>query len=91
MRDLTFLVAQGTSSDEVLAIARASAGKMARSVEVVDLFINEDLARTGQVSMTLSLRFGDDSRTLTSEEVDGAVEAVRQSFHRSGSAAGGVA
>ena len=91
VRDLTVLVPRGTSSDQVLANAKANAGEMARSIEIIDVFVNEDLARISQVSVTLSLRFGDNARTLTGDEVDRFVEAVRHSFPRHGFAAGGVA
>jgi phenylalanyl-tRNA synthetase beta chain len=90
-RDLTVLVPAGTSSDEILAIAKSRAGAMARAVEVVDVFSSEELQKLGQVSATLSLRFGDDTRTLASEEVESAVDAVRNSFGSSGLRANGVA
>ncbi len=84
VRDLTVLVPRGTSSDQVLANAKANAGEMTRSIEIIDVFVNEDLARINQVSVTLSLRFGDNARTLTGEEVDAAMNAVRLSFQGPG-------
>jgi phenylalanyl-tRNA synthetase beta chain len=90
-RDITILIAAGTSSDEILAQAKAAAGPKARAVEVADVFSNPELEKLGQLSVTLALRFGDDARTLTGEEVESLVDAVRNSFPSSGIRANGVA
>ena len=92
VRDLTVLVPEGAAAEQILAQARAHAGPLARSVSVVDVFTESEALRSArQMSVTLSLRFGDSARTLTSEEVDRSVEEVRRSFPAPGSAAHGVA
>ncbi len=92
VRDLTVLVPEGAAAEQILAQARAHAGPLARSVSVVDVFTDSEALRSArQMSVTLSLRFGDSARTLTSEEVDRSVEEVRRSFPAPGSTAHGVA
>ena len=42
------------------------------------------LAESGKVSLTVSLRFQDPERTLTSEEVQAAVDGVVRELHDAG-------
>lgn len=83
-RDLTVLVHKGTSAERLLVQARTIVGPLAKSIEVVDVFENETLEKINQVSVTLAFRFGSSERTLSSDEVDAAIEQVRQSFPRHG-------
>ena len=88
VRDLTVLVPKGTEANQILNQARKHAGPLARLVAIVDVFEDSDLLRSlEQQSVTLSLRFGDATRTLTGGEADGFVEAVRKSFGTHGAAA----
>ncbi len=89
-RDLTVLVPSSTSAATVLAQAKAKAGPTARSIEIIDLFRAGALP-ADQISLTLSFRFRDETRTLASEEVENLVEAVRRSFSPPTITSGGLA
>ena len=84
-RDVTGLVPIGRSADHILAAVRAAAGPSAKSVEILDVFTDDELLqKSAQASVTVSIRFADDHRTLTSEEIEPFVEAVRKTFEQSG-------
>lgn len=90
VRDLTVLVPSTEEAAAVVALARARAGAAARRVELIDRFEGQGVP-VGQVSLTLSLLFQDDARTLGSEEVERAIQAVRAAFAERGYNARGVA
>jgi phenylalanyl-tRNA synthetase beta chain len=54
---------------------RAAAGERLRSVSLVDRYTGNQVP-AGKVSLTVSLRFQDPERTLTSDEVQQAVDRV---------------
>jgi len=89
-RDLSILAPTAASAAEVVAVARAAAGPAARRVELVDRFEGTGVP-AGQVSLTLSFVFQEEGRTLASEEVERAMEAVRASFSEKGFLVRGVA
>ncbi len=89
-RDLSILAPTTASAAEVVALARAAAGPTARRVELVDRFEGTGVP-AGQVSLTLSFVFQEEGRTLASEEVERAMEAVRASFSEKGFLVRGVA
>ena len=90
IRDLSILAPADADAAEIVNFARAHAGPSARRVELIDRFEGPGVA-SGQVSLTLSLSFQDETRTLSSEEVELAMDELRTSFSRSGLAPRGVA
>ncbi len=72
-----------------MAFAREAAGTTARRVELIDRFEGSGVPE-GQVSLTLSFLFQDDARTLASEEVEKAMDAVRAAFAERGFSPRGV-
>jgi phenylalanyl-tRNA synthetase beta chain len=88
-RDLSILAPPTADATEITALARAQAGPAARRVELIDRFEGAGVPE-GQVSLTLSFVFQDEARTLSSEEVERAMDAVRASFSKAGYAVRGV-
>jgi phenylalanyl-tRNA synthetase beta chain len=89
-RDLSILAPTTASATDVLALARENAGPSARQVTLIDRFEGAGVP-SGRVSLTLSFTFQDDARTLSSEEVEASMEAVRASFSKKGYTVRGVA
>ncbi len=83
VRDLSILVPSTTPASDVVALAREQAGPSARRVDLIDRFEGAGVPR-GEVSLTLSFLFQDDARTLSSEEVERSMDAVRASFSKRG-------
>ncbi len=83
VRDLSVLVPSTTPASDVVALAREQAGPSARRVDLIDRFEGAGVPR-GEVSLTLSFLFQDDARTLSSEEVERSMDAVRASFSKRG-------
>jgi phenylalanyl-tRNA synthetase beta chain len=75
LRDLSILCDEATPAAEIDARVRAAAGERLRSLSLVDRYTGNQVP-AGKVSLTISLRFQDAERTLTSEEVQAAVERV---------------
>lgn len=90
VRDLSILAPVTDEAAEITALARREAGPTARRVELIDRFEGAGVP-AGQVSLTLSFVFQDEARTLSSEEVERSMDAVRASFSRAGYTARGVA
>ena len=90
IRDLSLLVPASVSADAVLSLARESGGASLRRVLLIDRFEGAGVPAS-QVSLTLSFLFQDEARTLSGEEVEEAMEAIRGSFAAHGFAARGVA
>ena len=74
-RDLAVVLKEDTPAAAVLAQVRNSAGAQLRRVQVFDVYRGAGLPN-GFKSVALSLIFQDNSRTLTDEEVDAAVQAA---------------
>jgi phenylalanyl-tRNA synthetase beta chain len=74
-RDLSILCDESIPAAEIDARVRAAAGERLRSASLVDRYTGNQVP-PGKVSLTVSLRFQDPERTLTSEEVQDAVERV---------------
>jgi phenylalanyl-tRNA synthetase beta chain len=89
-RDLTVLVPAGESASALVALATEKAGATARRVEIIDRFEGKGVPE-GQLSLTLSFLFQDDARTLSSDEVERSMDAVRAGFAERGYNARGVA
>ena len=82
-RDLSILCDEATPAAEIDARVRAAAGERLRSVSLLDRYVGNQVP-AGKVSLTVSLRFQDPERTLTSEEVQAAVNGVVQDLRAAG-------
>jgi phenylalanyl-tRNA synthetase beta chain len=76
-RDLSFVVKEEVEAAQVLEHATAAGGTQLRQAFPFALYRGTGLPN-GFKSMTLGLIFQADSRTLTDQEVDAAVEAIAQ-------------
>jgi phenylalanyl-tRNA synthetase beta chain len=74
-RDLSIVCDAWQPAAALQAVVRRSGGERLRSVAVVDRYDRPPVP-AGRVSLTVSLRFQDRSRTLSGEEVQAAVESV---------------
>ncbi len=82
-RDLSVLADVGMAAGEIVAKVEAAAGELLRQAEVKDRYDRPPVP-AGKVSLMLSLRYQDPSRTLTSEEVQASVEAVIRELRGAG-------
>lgn len=76
-RDLAVVLREDVPAGVLLAEARAAGGGLLRESGVFDVYRGQGLPN-GFKSVALSLIFQDNSRTLTDEEVQAAVEVVTQ-------------
>lgn len=76
-RDLALVLREEVAAAELLALVRESGGARLRETGVFDVYRGAGLPN-GFKSVALSLIFQDNSRTLTDQEVEAAVEAVTQ-------------
>jgi phenylalanyl-tRNA synthetase beta chain len=82
-RDLSIVCDEATAAAETFARVRAAAGERLRSVSLLDRYTGSQVP-PGKVSLTVSLRFQDPERTLTSEEVQAAVDAAVRELRAAG-------
>jgi phenylalanyl-tRNA synthetase beta chain len=82
-RDLSILADAQQSSARLMAHIRQAAGPSLRGVALVDRYDRPPVP-PGKVSLTVSLRFQDRTRTLTGEEVQAAVESVVRALRAAG-------
>jgi phenylalanyl-tRNA synthetase beta chain len=82
-RDLSILAPTNVSAADITALAGEKAGPTVRRVDVIDRFEGAGVPE-GQVSLTLSFQFQDETRTLASEEVEQAMEVVRAALGERG-------
>lgn len=79
-RDVSVVCDAAAEAASFVSRARAAGGALLRAVTLADRYQGPPVP-PGRVSLTLSLRYQDPARTLTSEEVDanvaGVVEALR--------------
>ncbi len=73
-RDLALIVSDGVPAADILATARA-ADTLVRDAAVFDLYAGEQVP-DGKVSLAVRLVIADLERTLTDEEIDGALAAA---------------
>ena len=78
-RDLALLVKEEISWAEVEACARRAAPEIVRDIHLFDVYTGENID-PGLKSLALSLILQDYSNTLTDEETDHAVTAVREAL-----------
>jgi phenylalanyl-tRNA synthetase beta chain len=82
-RDLSVLVERTVSARDLVAWSRAAAGPLLRSIQVSDRYEGPPVPE-GKVSMTISLRYQEPERTLTSEEVQASVDDVARALRQRG-------
>ena len=82
-RDLSILCDESVPAAEIDARVRAAAGERLRSASLVDRYTGNQVP-PGKVSLTVSLRFQDPERTLTSDEVQEAVDRVLAELRAAG-------
>jgi phenylalanyl-tRNA synthetase beta chain len=82
-RDLSILCEAQESAGALMARIRRAGGPSLKSVAFVDRYDGPPLP-PGKLSLTVSLRFQDRSRTLTGDEVQGAVESVVRELRSAG-------
>jgi phenylalanyl-tRNA synthetase beta chain len=82
-RDLSILCDEAVPAAEIDARVRQAAGERLRSVSLLDRYTGNQVP-AGKVSLTVSLRFQDRERTLTSEEVQQAMDAVVRELSAAG-------
>jgi phenylalanyl-tRNA synthetase beta chain len=82
-RDLSILCNETTPAAEIDARVRQAAGERLRSVSLVDRYTGNQVP-PGKVSLTVSLRFQDRERTLTSDEVQAAMDDVIRELRAAG-------
>jgi phenylalanyl-tRNA synthetase beta chain len=82
-RDLSIVCDESTPAAEIDARVRAAGGERLRSVSLLDRYTGNQVP-PGKVSLTVSLRFQDPERTLTSEEVQQAVDGVVRELRAAG-------
>jgi phenylalanyl-tRNA synthetase beta chain len=73
------VVEDAVSSDAILARVRAAASSLLRQVVMFDVYRGPGI-ESGRKSVALGLILQDKERTLTDEEVDRVVSAVRESL-----------
>ena len=74
-RDLSFVVKKDVAYAAVEQAIRAAAGPYLESVDCIDVFAGKSIDKDSR-SMAVSMAFRAADRTLSSEEVAGAVEQV---------------
>jgi len=74
-RDLSLIFSEELAADQIEKSVMDCGGEHLRSVEFFDLYRGKQLP-AGKKSLSFSLRFQADDRTLTDEEVDARIEVI---------------
>jgi len=74
-RDLSVVVDERVRAEELAQVIRRLGGPFLREVQVVDLFVGKQIPQ-GKKSLTFSLLFQEESRTLRDAEVDEAMARI---------------
>jgi phenylalanyl-tRNA synthetase beta chain len=82
-RDLALVVAEAVPAADLVAAARAAGAPLVRDVRVFDRYAGAQV-EAGHVSLALRLSLADPGRTLTDDEIDGAVARVREALEARG-------
>jgi phenylalanyl-tRNA synthetase beta chain len=83
LRDLSLLCERGLSYRELEKCIRSAAGDQLAGVEVVDRYEGPPVPE-GKLSLTVTLRFQDPSRTLTGQEVQDSLARVALALREAG-------
>jgi phenylalanyl-tRNA synthetase beta chain len=78
-RDLAFFVDASVVAAEFISVAKSAAGDNLSSINLFDVYHNEDFGKKGK-SVALGLTFQHDSRTLKDEEVNESVDCIIESL-----------
>ena len=78
VRDIAFSAPESLTAGEVLDFLRRTKAANLESVRLFDIFVDKALAEKGQKSMAFSLSFRNRERTLTDNEVNKAMDKVRE-------------
>jgi phenylalanyl-tRNA synthetase beta chain len=84
-RDLAFIVDTQISAEEIRLEIQKSAGKLAKSVEVFDVFKGKNIA-AGKKSIAFTISYSAPDRTLTDKEVDASVNNIIRQIEKKFSA-----
>lgn len=76
-RDLSFFAPADAPVEPMLERVRRDAGASARRVALIDRFVGASNPN-GMVSLTISVEFQDDERTLEGGEIESAMDSVRR-------------
>jgi len=76
-------VSEEARAADLVAAARAAGAPLVRSVRVFDRYAGEQVGE-GRVSLALRLELADPGRTLTDEEIEAAVDRVREALVAAG-------
>ena len=79
-RDLSLLVREATSFEEVAGSIREVGGRWAHRVELIDRFTKGAQVPRGSYSLTFSIEYRDATRTLTAAEVDTLHQRIGQAL-----------
>jgi phenylalanyl-tRNA synthetase beta chain len=82
-RDLSVVCDAGWAAREIVACIRKAAGDLLQAATVVDRYVGEPVL-DGKVSLTFTLRFSSAERTLTSDEVQAALERIMSELRAAG-------
>ncbi|MEW6056761.1 MAG: phenylalanine--tRNA ligase subunit beta, partial [Bdellovibrionota bacterium] len=80
-RDLSLLVPEQVLADKVIATVQKLGKPLVESVGIVDVYVGEKIPG-GTRSLSLSLLFGDASRTLEDAEVESAIQKILTGLDR---------
>ncbi len=74
-RDLSFVFDEAITADNIVNSVRSRGGGYLKQIEFFDLYRGKQLG-TGKKSISISLRFQADDRTLTDEETDDLIKEI---------------
>lgn len=80
-RDISLVVDAGVTAAQVEAVIRAAGGPLLEGVEVFDVYSGAPIP-AGHRNLAYALRFRSPDRTLTAEEVAGAMAAVTRALEQ---------
>ena len=83
-KDLSILVDKNISSKEIETKIKKKAGKLLTDIKVFDVYEGKNILDKNKKSIAYSLSFGDNSRTLQDEEVNGIMEKIIEDLAKSG-------
>ena len=80
-RDVSLVVDETTSYDKLMKTIRAAGGNSLESCTLIDLYRGASIG-ADKKSLTFSLRFRHQERTLKDTEVEQALEKIKTGLHR---------
>lgn len=80
-RDISLVVDAGVTAAQVEAVIRAAGGPLLEGVEVFDVYSGAPIA-AGHRNLAYALRFRSPDRTLTAEEVAGAMATIARALEQ---------